>query len=361
MIPYILLFTIVIVICLFSEKYINNKNNKFSIFLLCLCVIILSIFSALRDFSVGTDVLNYGLQYFNGVKDVSFKTYLGLYNSEVLYLLLNYIVYHISDNFQFFLFIHQLILSSIVFKIAYDNRDRMSITYTIFIYLVIWFCSSFNIIRQSLATFILLYSFKYIENNKNLKYYLFNVVAIFFHSSAAIGLLLPLAYKISNFKNHKLWYFLISFLSVGALALYDEAIMLIYNLGFIKHRYLLYMSNGKINFNLIYSMLKILIIVITFIFTNHIKNNKSISFLKFMLVFEFIIFQLSLFTRYGYRFSYVYLPFLIYTIPMCSRLIKSRTNKIVYNILIITILVTFWVYRYVVLGMDGIYPFEFYH
>ena len=78
----------------------------------------------------------------------------------------------------------------------------------IFSYLLLTYNMTFNIIRQSISIFIILYSYKFIETKNYLKYIIGVIVATMFHTSALICALFPMIKIISN-RKHTLYLILL--------------------------------------------------------------------------------------------------------------------------------------------------------
>ena len=103
MIPYIFVFTIAIFFTVVGQKiYKNNRVTAWALFIVS--ILLLSTFSAIRDFSVGTDVKKYGINFYNfSTQYNSLFEYLNVFKSEQLYHMLNYIFSHNFGNIRILL------------------------------------------------------------------------------------------------------------------------------------------------------------------------------------------------------------------------------------------------------------------
>ena len=164
MFEYIFVFFIVIAISVCFE-FSKNKILK-GIFGISI-VLILSIFGGVRDLTIGTDVLIYGEKSFQSA--LLYESFFKLYNYlrlDIGYLFLTFIVSKFSSNINFFLFILQLICNGVVLKVLADNRKKGSVTIGLIIYLGIYYCRTFNFLRQSIAIVIILYGYKFLDEDK---------------------------------------------------------------------------------------------------------------------------------------------------------------------------------------------------
>lgn len=173
----------------YSETYIIN-----SIFKYALPVILLSVLFGFR-YEIGTDYLNYKEIYetsFSG----SLKQSLTESNVEYIYAFISHILYHAGLPYYIMFFVMALI-PMCFFYAAFKDKPFL-IGYAAYFLaatgVLFWF---FNIQRQGIAFFILLFSIKYIKNKNFNKFLLCVIIATGFHVSS---LLFIFCYLFSFFK-----------------------------------------------------------------------------------------------------------------------------------------------------------------
>ena len=195
---YVLTFIVSIVLCCLY----NNSNHKFfNRLIIILLVTTLSLPYYLRDFSIGTDTIAY-VDYFDIIRNTSsFSDILLLvkiYKIEIGFLLFTKILtFFIKDNHVIF-FVYALISFTLFINFTIKNRLNLILSLAGIFSLFPLYYYNFNILRQSFATFIILYSFSYLVNNQ-LKKYIYGVVfASLFHQAAIISLIFILIYKFKN-------------------------------------------------------------------------------------------------------------------------------------------------------------------
>lgn len=360
MIPYVVIFTIVIILSLIANK-LYPKYKKTSYTVSAIVIIVLSIFAGLRALTVGYDISVYGKYIFERAATYSSLTsYISTFQkNEVLYYILNFIVSRFSDNIHVFLFVHQFIIAFIIHLIAYREKKKhnTNLALTIFCYLMFWFNSSLNIIRQSLAIIIILYSFKFIEEKKYLKYYLFLAVAFFFHKSSILMIFLPLMHHIYNKKNSFIHICITSFLLIASFFFLDEIFFALARFLPMLENYDKYVVLGFTNLRtryLIFKIIMLLAILFTYFCTNNKeKNNSLVAFAAFDVVF----YSFSGFVKFGYRISYFFLPFYIIFIPRIIANIQTKKYRLLYLTVIILLSIAYWVVRYVIEGYDVTIPY----
>ena len=120
---YFLIFAIIATLSIFADCF-YKKSRKLSIFFGILSVLFFSIFAGLRSFNVGTDINVYGLRRFEReIESGSFIEQISNYNDiEYGYSLFNHIIAKFTHNYHWFLFAHQLIISIIVYIIAFREK-----------------------------------------------------------------------------------------------------------------------------------------------------------------------------------------------------------------------------------------------
>ncbi len=363
----IYLFTFLIVTMLSILIQLIMKNNKKAAFLLSfLCIIILSLVAGLRANSVGRDINVYGLSTFNNCRKFnSILSYIKFYQfKEPLYYGLNYIVFKLFGNFNVFLFILQFILSSFVFKIAYDEskEDKGTFWLYIFAYLIFWYNTSFNIIRQSLAIIILVYAFRFLLKEKYKKYYLYVFFAFLFHSSSIICIFLPLLKKISTSKKRVIYLVIVPTLLFCLFITIDSLTVLLSHYFPFFSKYYEYVKMDQTNLIVKFAILKFLVAVVLLFFAtgNRFRENKENLIFSFIIIIDFLLYISSNYIMFGYRLSYFFLPLFIYLIPRLDKSYSDVYAKRFYRIAIICTMIFYWYYRYIAIGYDGTIPYMFF-
>ena len=196
----ILYFTCFIIITVISVMFETEKKNQkiarivigkgnitFHIKLLwagLLIVLILSILAGIRS-GVGTDFDGYKKIYetYSNMSNFSFLRY-GGFNTEIGYYYLCRFSNFIFNNFQILLFITGLLIYGLFIWYIKNIYSNVYVPIMIFGYCALYFGASFNIMRQIIASSIILLSYKYVEK-RNLFKFLFTIfIAVCFHTSA---------------------------------------------------------------------------------------------------------------------------------------------------------------------------------
>lgn len=314
------------------------------------CASILFLISAFRSVEVGGDLINY-IPFFHKTAYMGIKEILNS-NYELGYIIFNKIINFIYNNDQFFIFMSSLVV--IFFIAKYISRYSLLpwLSYYLFVSLM-FFGSSFNLVRQSMAMAIVLNSIKYIEE-RNLKKFILNIfIASLFHRTAMIFIIL---YFTSKYKINIKYFFVMILSAIGIILFGDKIISILMN---SSERYLDY--TDKISSGNGYGMLAMLIIVLLFglIFGKNSDEDKFKLKIHYHMIILAILMQLlalkfSLFSRVTSYFS-------IGLIVFISNIIKSRPEiyiRYLGEIAVCILTVIFFVYSSQ-LDLNGILPYIF--
>ncbi|KIY20674.1 EpsG family protein [Mesobacillus subterraneus] len=151
----------------------------------------LFIVMALRDVSVGTDILAYMNEYING------KYYLNnlLRGSELGYSYFNYALGQLGLNFQAYLAIIAAIFVITISILYYLYSKNILLSFYLHVTIGL-FAMSMSGLRQTIAISLTILAFIYLMKNKKMLFFIFVGIAYFFHNSAIVFLLVFILRKI---------------------------------------------------------------------------------------------------------------------------------------------------------------------
>ena len=148
--------------------------------------------AGVRDYSVGADVLLYGNGWFErAVQFDSLSNYLSKaneYGVGVGYAFINFIISRFTNNTHVFYFLYELLQLTILYYVLKRYKDKISITFAFAIYYFCYFNLSLNLLRQIMALLLVLYSYRYVEDKKIIKFIVTIFIATLVHSSAIVEL-----------------------------------------------------------------------------------------------------------------------------------------------------------------------------
>lgn len=176
---FIVYTLLALVVCSLTYYVWRNQNVSYSVLLIP--ILIYSLVIGMR-FETGTDwrsYYNYYIEFLEG----------GDVNLEFAYVFLNKSVAFFGLNYQSFFIIVALIQIGLLYKFL-EQRRRILFWGVLLYFLSGPFFSSLNLVRQSLAFFVFLFSLQYIIRKDWKMYLVAMVIAYGFHTSSLV--LVPL-------------------------------------------------------------------------------------------------------------------------------------------------------------------------
>lgn len=312
------------------------------------CSLPLFLLSALR-YGVGSDYAAYKEMYYIVNSNDT-------YRYEILYTELNRLVYRLGLSFQWVIVLTSFIFLILLYKRILEDSSIPEVS--VFLLLgMCYFFQSTNIIRQILACVVCVYSIKYIEQKKLMKFLIAVVIAFGFHKTAII--FLP-AYVIYHLRI-KIRYLLVAFVVIFFAAPYISSLVsfLIIHTGFNHGYYLTYFtytgSNGGAT-GMISLAINVLIYIFGIIYLNKedIKNNGYMN-LQYMTVLLSIfngMFPMINRIRFFYGITAI---ILIPRILKCNR--KYRFKRVLYTTMIMILFMAYSIYIEGISNQSGAVPY----
>ena len=119
---------------------------------------------------------------------------------EIGFRLLNFLVYHLGKNYNLLLFICGLLTLVPVIYYIRKYSNQLDVSLTIFLYSTMFFFQGFSLLRLYLASSIALLSIDNLIHNKYYKSILWLLIAVFFHRSTIILLIVIILYGLKRLK-----------------------------------------------------------------------------------------------------------------------------------------------------------------
>ena len=300
-------------------------------------LIILSVFFLGFSYNMGGDWKVYKKFYENISESFYF---------EKGYIFINKIFYKLGIEYEIFQIIILIFCLSIVLKLLEKKSQNIYVAF-VYIFINLLFPYSVEpILRQFIAVTIIIFSLKYIEEKKILKYLICVYIAILFHKSAIIAIFF---YFINSLKfRYKKRVFL--FLIIGYLLSLEikNILEVILNNFSILKEYKSYLFNKKYNIVEKRSLLGNLYLIVTtisyliIIFCSKLDRNKNIYFKLGIIGIIFNIFSNSFLILVRFN-SYFIFPIAVAISSIDSLNINKKIKKIFLAcLLIIQIFTTYY-------------------
>lgn len=343
------------------------KNKVMRYIYSAISILILSIVGGLRAHNVGVDTNVYGLpDFLSAVQSPDMETFV-FTGHEIGYRFLCYVVANTFGHVNWCYFAYQIITITCTYIGAYKHKDKLSLPFIMFVWFTLFYCQTYNAIRQSLACAIIFMNLDQLETKQYLKFALTIIFATLFHTSAIIGLGLIIGMHVvttSQILDRNLWLKII--VLYGSLAMFSLAMpIMIYlaaNLS-IFSKYAPYAAHARqsdIAISISIVFLGEMLIVFIYgkgasrLFTiNEIKNFEfyKYSFL-FCVAFMFIIrFWAGRVLMYQYYAN----TLLLASLP---RFVREKHLRFLIMMAVVAVLSFYWWHIHVVRLNSGVWPYR---
>lgn len=251
-----------------------------------------------------------------------------------------------------FLIYNFLTLLFLYLSLAKEDKNIRIISY--YIYLFIFYISSFNIIRQMLSVSIILYSFSFLNKNKKLHYILFVLFASLFHKTALICLPLCLI----NLDKRKIKNIILLLIFVFAINI-DNILTIITKLDFFSH-FSTYTKeySGTINNKMFFVDLLIWIYLLIYE-KKIIKQNKNNNLYIFLYTISLILSLSGFISPFLKRIAIYFKIPVIYSLSTILIAEENKRNRIFNFLLIICYTIGIFFISIFLLKHSGVIPYHF--
>lgn len=215
MLNYILVFVIVCFLGAFAD-FIKNKIFK-RVVLFFLIISFLPLYY-LRDYSIGTDTLNY-IHIFDAVFNIESPfDYSVDYNIEIGFVYLVYLISIFTTNYStvFTVFTFLIYFNFVYSFLRYNLNYALYIASFFNIFSVYFY--TYNILRQVVALSFVFIAVRFLIEGKNKQYIFFSILAFLFHYSSIVVFLYYFLYKYRDTLINRWYIFLPFFIFIPFLA-----------------------------------------------------------------------------------------------------------------------------------------------
>lgn len=364
MIIYLFSFGISCLFIFLAQKNFDKNRKILGVLASIIAILIPTILAGLRDISVGYDIKLYGLNQFQlAVNSTSFSNFLNVCDTDFGYALINYIVSRFTDNINIFLFTINFIIVVLIYLSAYHNRNKVPMWMYMFVFYMMIYNITLNILRQSIAVAIIIYSLKYAEEKKLIKFIVGVIIAMLFHSTAIIALPIYFIFMVEGSKRINIYRLIILGILVIFILNFFNIIEGAVNIGLISAKFLSYVdvySENATDFGYIDGVTRIIFLLIClFTYKEKIKYNERNKTYIFLLIIDFILMQLTSISGSAQRLAYYYgFPTLLIMIPQMSIGFKKRAgNTELVTFCVLSILIAYWYLKFIYQDFGSTYPY----
>lgn len=375
---YLMCF-VISTICIYCGEKAYNKSFKYASFFFG--VMILAVVAGCRDQVVGTDVMVYGVRFYNlahssvSIKDLFQRLTISGEASDYAFHLLNFALTRAFKDYHIGLFAYSFLTFSFFLKgcMEYKKMNGDSVAFRMLLVCFLFYNTSLNAMRQLIAVAIVYCATAYLLQDR---YKLFSVLAVLacsFHSSGLISLVIFGCHLIlkdnRNYSEKKRFIRASIFLLIsGCIVLFiNQIIKYFVTLGILRSSYLNYISSGKYGgsgglalFNIIGPT--IICASSSFLFYRFHRADKKRSnkiFFTMMTVILLVMSFSTIISNYFLRVSYYFTP-LAYECQIINRKYFEEKSRVIWKVIMILLAVVPWMHDIVQLNYGETIPYVFF-
>lgn len=378
---YLACFLVSCVFLWLSEK---SKNQIASRVLAIIGILLPCVLAGLRADTIGTDVKVYVEPMYNAAKETSgipsymnqkwyeLWRYMYVRDFEIGFSLLIFLIAKLGGSLGTVLFAIQVLIIVPMYLGLRKSRKQYPTCVGMLVFYCMFYNTSLNMMRQWIAMSIIFLGFTYLVGGSKKKYCAFLAVALLFHTSAIIGIVVLFIYvystkkreyvKIARFKLHQSMvpikvfvYGCIGLLSVNVIVFILSKTGLSKYMGYIQGVNGIYLLPNQI-------ILRLPIIVLLIIRWKRIlKEDRLAPFYGSMMVLDLLASQLMSINMYAFRIASYFSEYNVISFPalVYAGNRKHRANRYVAFLYVLIYIVYYWIYYYAITGMHATYPYMF--
>lgn len=348
MLVYLINLGFVWVMSILAVKFSTKPKGQFEVYkkpnlvFVVIALIPLILVCGLR-WRVGTDYNNYvDLYYLNSTGDFWGALQTGDPAFSVLAWFCSRIIYEPQIMFM----VCSIFITTIIVLGIRDYSCMFELSMFLYITEMTYY-SQFNGVRQWIASAIIFFAFRYLIREQRNKYFICVLVAASFHISALV--LIPLYFTIKLKPWSKYILLLVTSVVISFL-MFPQVMDVLFNI-FEGRRYQVYLKpmEGDDGVNLLRVLVAAIPVIISLIYHKKIINDKKVSLLVNLSLFNFIFLFLATRSTVIARMCFYFGPYNILLIPELVRLEKSKFKYIIYVI----VMVMFMLYMILLLPRDS--------
>lgn len=354
---YVLYYIIILLtplIASFSSRVKEIKGKKIIFWIALICPVLIS---GLR-YGIGTDFFSYEGIYRKLTTPNDFLYDLQHTGYEPGWILINNLIKFLFDDVQFLFIITSLLIWIFNFKAIFDNRKNLNVGVAVLILMSTMFNDSLNIIRQSLASSILLMSVKPALDKKKTK---FIFIVLFATSVHYFAFLFLITYWLVNSKTKGTNVTKKVLAFVGAFIILLTApslISLITSIDMFSYYSRYNLTHENIKFGII--LLRMPIVLIILFNIKKLRNRNKFYKVIPLYFIGLIILNLGYLGDFVSRIGKYFEMLQIFILSAIVIVQKGKYEKFLMTLVIVAYYIAWFTYNYIIRNRDGTIPYDFF-
>lgn len=357
---YIIVFVSSLVILRFSFIF---KNKAIRLILRVIALLIPCVLASLRSPRMTIDTAVYIEPLFRQAKMQNLTQFVfnNTITHDIGYLLVTYLVSQLSKNVAgMFFAISVLVIIPAYLAIKKRYKTPRAIVVGMMILYVLLYNASFNMARQSISLSLGTLAISYLLKNEDRKFLIYSIIALLFHWSAFVLLLIYVIWVSYRKDYKKIRIFLLAMLVMGlVLVNILPSLLSLVGLGQTKiANYILSHSTNSYTSNATADTMYFIYVCImckTIIPFDEKKREKA--FCLFLMIAGLIVMQYGSYIEYGFRLSYYFIyPCMMLIVPNLFEA-NSKKQALLPKVILLASLGFYWCFWTVIANYHGTYPY----
>lgn len=361
------------IISSYSLIAISRKfSEKFKNILILIALLMPAFVAGARDIGVGTDTLVYGEKYFKIVCEQGIQVLLLYTDCEIGYGLFIYIISLFTHNIFWQFFWIEFVIVLLIWMSIYNYLEEKYRALAMLIYYLLFFPFSLNIMRQSIAMAIILFSMKFIKQRNFYKFVLSIIAAASFQKTSVVAVGIYLVYWILDDKKHTQkkcikdifqkikkyarWPIILFAIGLTVFIVTKSRDIITFLHFYFDDFYAIYngMQTGGSSLRMTFYFVAMLLTALLII----PKRNIDYKFFICVMVLGIIFIQLKNVSTEAYRIALYYLYFAIIGFPKYFAVIrKHRTSCFVQKLVLVVLMIAYYIDFFILQGYNHIFPY----
>lgn len=348
MLDVLVYFGIALVASLLGAVQQSVSSRFLKVIFFCLIICWLAFFAGVRDLSVGTDTLVYGVPAAQVAAASSFiDFYNGYYsNWAPLIKIFYWVVSNATHSSFWVLFWIQIAIGAPALYVISRDGEKFA-PLGIFVYVIMFYPMGFNMMRQMIAMGFMLISFHYASERKPLLFIVWLLIGCGFHASLLVTFIIyPITCFIQDVHlSTGLRISIVVVLSIIFCLFFSLGTDIFSSIGFYSN----YFTDSRLNeggslrpFAISALLIVTLISIASLLGAKYTDRNKSALPLLSIILLGLALLLLTSLSRYLYRVGIMFIYFLPVLIIQLSQSIAKHNKRYFLLFAIITVVLTIW-------------------
>lgn len=337
-----------------EKGYVLGKSYK--IIILMLVIGLPTLVLCIRS-GIGIDYSNYQ-RYFERYKDVSIDCFInGTGSYEIMNWFIIKLIYRFGGTYKTCFAIYGLLTNVFFGLTLLHNRKLINLSHGICILYLVMFPEMTNTVRQMFAVSIVMFSLKYCEQKKLIKFMICIVAAILVHNSAIICIAFFFVYLLGE-NRHSIKTKVLMLIVIISPLFTSFLLQSLSSVELLSKYYTAYDMTSSVSSSATLVFRIIAYIPAILLFRKNIYADDKNKYWYYLMLMDMALIIMGSVQKWGFRFAYYTMLVQVVVSAMCIKSQKNNfANRVALKIYYIVYYMLQFYILYYVWGRSGIFPY----